>query len=66
MDEDRNEFDGMISISPVPAGFTPGSLPDRLVPDQVITVQPMGLTFNTPAPVTFPNPTQVGFRRAAK
>ena len=45
----------MISISPVPAGFTPGSLPDTLVPDQVITVQPMGLTFNTPARVTFPN-----------
>ncbi|MCP4357691.1 MAG: hypothetical protein GY796_06715, partial [Chloroflexi bacterium] len=55
MDENGNEYNGLISISPVPVGFTPGSLPDTLNPDQVITVQPMGLTFATPAPVTFPN-----------
>ncbi|MCB0013095.1 MAG: VCBS repeat-containing protein, partial [Anaerolineales bacterium] len=55
MDEQGNEFDGDISISPVPPDFTPGSLPDRLNPEQVITVQPMGLTFAQPAPVTFPN-----------
>ena len=55
LDEDGNEYDDMISISPVPVGFTPGSLPPTLVPDQVITVQPMGLTFAIPAPVTFPN-----------
>lgn len=53
--DDGNDFAGIMSISEVPAGFTPGSLPDTLEPGFVVTIQPMGLTFTQPAPLTFPN-----------
>ena len=55
MDDSGAEYAGPISVSPVPPAFTPGALPDTLNPDQVITVQPMGLTFDQPAPISFPN-----------
>jgi len=48
-------YEGEITISEVPAGFTPGLLPDTLQPGLVITIQPMGLTFENPATLTFPN-----------
>ena len=54
-DENGNDYTGMISISEVPAEFTPASLPDNLGPGMVFTIQPMGLTFAQPAPITFPN-----------
>ncbi len=54
-EEDGSNFDGMLSVSEVPARFTPGSLPDDLEPSLVVTIQPMGLTFDQPAPITFPN-----------
>ena len=54
-DENGNDYTGMISISEVPAEFTPASLPDNLGPGMVFSVQPMGLTFEQPVPVTFPN-----------
>lgn len=54
-DENGNDYDGMLSLSEVPADFTPGSLPSELDPGLVVTIQPMGLTFAQPAPVTFPN-----------
>ena len=54
-DKNGNNYSGMLSISEVPAGFTPSSLPENLGPGMVISVQPMGLTFATPAPITFPN-----------
>ncbi|MEM7127004.1 MAG: putative Ig domain-containing protein, partial [Chloroflexota bacterium] len=53
--DDGSDYSGPISISEVPDEFTPGSLPDNLDPGQVFTIQPMGLTFDEPAPITFPN-----------
>ncbi len=48
-------YTGEISVSEVPAEFTPSSLPDFLEPSLVITMQPAGLVFDTPAQVTFAN-----------
>ena len=53
--DDGTPFSGTISVSEVPTSFTPSSLPGNLNPAQVLTIQPMGLTFENPAPVTFPN-----------
>jgi len=55
MDDSDNLYAGPISVSEVPDDFTPGSLPDTLDPGMVLTIQPMGLTFSTTAPITFPN-----------
>lgn len=54
-DETGQDYAGPLSLSAVPPGFTPGALPDTLEPGLIITVQPMGLTFTSPMPVTFPN-----------
>jgi RHS repeat-associated protein len=53
------EYEGTISVSEVPASFTPGSLPDTLDPALVVTIQPMGLTFTDPVPIEFPNPSNL-------
>ncbi|MDX1994026.1 MAG: RHS repeat-associated core domain-containing protein [bacterium] len=53
--EEGTLYEGEITISQVPERFTPGSLPDTLEPGLVISVQPMGLTFNGFASLTFPN-----------
>ncbi len=58
-DESGNNYTGAISISEVPEGFTPAALPENLGPDMVVTLQPMGLTFAQPAPITFPNTTNL-------
>ncbi len=55
LDDQANPFEGELTLSSVPPGFTPGALPDTLNPSTVITIQPMGLTFTQPAPITFPN-----------
>jgi len=52
---DGTDFTGQLSISPVPQALTPASLPDNLGPGLVITIQPVGVTFATPVPITFPN-----------
>lgn len=54
-DESGQDYTGVIGVSPVPPELTPGSLPSFLKPSQVVTIQPMGLTFLNPAPITFPN-----------
>ncbi len=55
MADDGSLFTGMISISEVPAEFTPASLPEALEPGMVVTIQPAGLTFDQPVSITFPN-----------
>ncbi|MEZ4864465.1 MAG: RHS repeat-associated core domain-containing protein [Caldilineaceae bacterium] len=55
MNDQGQPYTGPISVSPVPRGFTPASLPDNLDPSRVLTIQPMGLTFQQPAPIRFPN-----------
>ncbi len=55
----RNEggsfFSGELSISEVPEGLAPAPLPDQLDPGLLITIQPVGVRFDPPAPITFPN-----------
>lgn len=54
-DESGQDYDGLLSVSNVPPELTPSSLPLFLRPSQVVTIQPMGLTFANPAPISFPN-----------
>ncbi len=53
--EDGLPFDGTLSISAVPGGFAPEALPENLQPGILVTIQPLGVTFDTPVPITFPN-----------
>ncbi len=55
MAEDGSLFDGQLSISEVPNALAPAALPSFLEPGLLITIQPVGVTFTTPAPITFPN-----------
>ncbi len=48
-------FDGQLSITEVPRDLTPAALPDGLLPDTVVTIQPAEMQFTTPAPLTLPN-----------
>ncbi|MBI3661256.1 hypothetical protein HY230_12400 [Candidatus Acetothermia bacterium] len=52
---DGTNFMGQLSISPVPQGLAPAALPEELKPGMLITIQPVGVTFATPVPITFPN-----------
>ncbi|MBI1928691.1 hypothetical protein HYR99_31160 [Candidatus Poribacteria bacterium] len=52
---DGSDFTGEISISEVPEGMAPAALPEELQPGLLITIQPVGVTFATPVPITFPN-----------
>ncbi len=52
---DGSDFTGQISISEVPEGLAPAALPEELQPGLLITIQPVGVTFATPVPITFPN-----------
>ena len=51
----NNNFTGQLSISEVPNNLAPAALPDRFDPALLITIQPVGVIFDTPAPLTFPN-----------
>lgn len=55
LDRQGNPFSGQLSITQVPAGQTPAALPEGLLPNLVVTIQPAEMTFVTPAPITFPN-----------
>ncbi len=49
-------FTGEISISEVPEGLAPAALPPTIEETPILlTTQPVGLEFTTPATVTFPN-----------
>ena len=52
---DGTNFTGQISISEVPEGLAPASLPEGLEPGLLLTIQPVGVTFATPIPLTAPN-----------
>ncbi len=54
-DENGNDFNGQLSISIVPRDLAPAELPSNLDPGLLITIQPVGVTFSTPVPITFPN-----------
>jgi RHS repeat-associated protein len=49
------DFAGTISISEVPPGLAPAALPEHLVPGLLITIQPVGVTYASPIPITFSN-----------
>ena len=53
--DDGLPFNGSLSISEVPEGLAPAAMPSALAPGLVITIQPVGVTFPTPVPITFPN-----------
>ncbi len=55
LDEEGNLFAGELSISEVPGALAPAALPAFLQPGLLITIQPVGVTFSTPAPITFSN-----------
>jgi hypothetical protein len=49
------DFNGLASITQVPSTLTPAALPPDLKPSMVVTIQPGGMNFTTPAPLTLPN-----------
>jgi len=53
--EDGSIYEGPLSISEVPAILAPAPMPDELQPGLLITIQPVGVRFSPPAPITFPN-----------
>jgi hypothetical protein len=52
---DGTDFVGDLSISLVPRGLAPAQLPPNLDPALLVTIQPVGVVFATPVPMTFPN-----------
>ncbi len=52
---DGTDYTGVLTISPVPEYGRPESRPVELRPGFSITIQPAGIAFTTPAPITLPN-----------
>ena len=52
---DGTMYDGPLSISMVPSDATPRELPEIFTPSFIITLQPVGVNFETPVEITFPN-----------
>lgn len=48
-------FTGQLSITEVPRDLTPAALPENLIPDTVVTIQPGEMQFLQPAPLNLPN-----------
>ena len=59
VDDKGVPFVGDVSITEVPRDLTPAALPSNLMPDVVVTIQPGGMNFTVPAPLTLPN--RVGY-----
>jgi hypothetical protein len=53
--EDGSLYSGELSVSEVPANLAPAALPANLYFGLLVTIQPVGVTFDPPAPITFPN-----------
>ena len=54
-DSQGNDFTGQLSISEVPANLAPVALPEELQPALLVSIQPVGVTFASPVPISFPN-----------
>ena len=52
---DGSDFTGELSISVVPMALAPAALPENLEPGMLITIQPVGVTYRDPVPISFPN-----------
>jgi len=52
---DGTDFAGMLSISEVPSGTAPAALPEAIEVGVLITIQPVGVAYTQPVPITFPN-----------
>ncbi len=52
---DGTVYTGPLSVSSVPIDATPRELPEFFSPNFIITLQPVGLRFANPVPITFPN-----------
>lgn len=53
--EDGTNFTGELSLSEVPGSLAPAALPEELDPGMLVTIQPVGVDFAQPAPLTLPN-----------
>ena len=53
--DDGTPFTGGMSISLVPEGFAPVAMPPGVEPAMLVTIQPVGVRFATPVPLTFLN-----------
>ena len=54
---DGTAFTGVMSISEVPEGLAPAALPEELRPGLLVTLQPVGVIFTNPVPISFGNST---------
>ncbi|MGE3424793.1 MAG: VWA domain-containing protein [Dehalococcoidia bacterium] len=52
---DGSNFTGQLSISVVPEALAPASLPAFMAPGLLITIQPVGVSYVAPIPISFPN-----------
>ncbi len=55
MNSDGTIYSGPLSVDMVPTDATPRELPEEFQPSFIITIQPTGVRFNNPVPITFPN-----------
>lgn len=55
MNQQGTPFDGVLSITEVPAELTPAALPANMFPGMVVTIQPGEMVFAAPAPLSLPN-----------
>ena len=53
--DDGLPFEGQVSISEVPGALAPEALPPGVQPGMLVTIQPLGVTFDTPLKLTMPN-----------
>ncbi|WP_353928958.1 Ig-like domain-containing protein [Okeanomitos corallinicola TIOX110] len=54
-DQQNQPYTGQLSITEVPTELTPAALPENLLPDLVVTIQPGEMLFTNPAPLSLPN-----------
>jgi RHS repeat-associated protein len=55
MNQQGTPFTGVLSMTEVPASLTPAALPEGLLADLVVTIQPGEMVFTRPTPLSLPN-----------